>query len=107
MGREPTGDLPTVSVVVPVYNAEAYLRECLDSVVAQTYPRMEILVVDDASTDGSASIAREFGDGIRLVRRDVNLGQFANVEDGIRRARGEYVCVFHADDIYHPEIVEP
>lgn len=97
---------PLVSVVVPVFNGDRYLRESLDSIVAQTYPEMEVIVADDASTDRSAEIAESYGDPVTVVRRRENLGQFPNVEDAVDRARGDFVCVFHADDVYHPEIVE-
>lgn len=97
---------PLVSVVVPVYNAASYLRESLDSIVAQTYPELEVIVADDASSDGSAEIAESYGDPVTVLRRERNLGQFPNIEDAIRRVRGDFVCVFHADDIYHPQIVE-
>jgi glycosyltransferase involved in cell wall biosynthesis len=97
---------PLVSVVVPVYNAEEYLAECLDSIVAQTYPNLEVIVADDASTDGSAEIAESYGAPVRVLRRDENLGQFPNLEDALGRVQGEFVCVFHADDVYHPDIVE-
>lgn len=102
----PGEDPPLVSVVVPVYNAERYLRQSLDSIAAQTYPNFEVVVADDASTDRSPEIAEDYAEDVRIVRRDGNLGQFPNVADGIRRARGDFVCVFHADDVYHPEILE-
>lgn len=97
---------PLVSIVVPVYNAEEYLEESLRSIVGQTYPRTEVFVADDASSDGSLSVARTFGDSVRILPREENLGQFENVADAIRRAEGDFVCVFHADDVYHSEIVE-
>lgn len=97
---------PLVSVVVPVHNAARYLRESLDSIVAQSYPNLEVLVADDASSDGSAEIAESYDDCVRVLRREENLGQFSNVEDALGKTRGEYVCVYHADDVYHPEIVQ-
>lgn len=96
---------PLVSVVVPVYNGERFLRPCLDSIVAQSYPSVEILVMDDASTDRSSDIIVSYGSKLRHYRQPVNRGQFANVNDGIEMARGDYIAVYHADDIYHPEIV--
>jgi glycosyltransferase involved in cell wall biosynthesis len=97
---------PLVSVIVPVFNGERYLRESLDSLLAQTYPRFEILVMDDASTDSTADILASYKDRITTHRQPRNGGQFTNVNDGILRARGEYVAVYHADDIYEPTIVE-
>ncbi len=97
---------PLVSVVVPVYNGESYLKQSLDSIVAQTYQNIEILVMDDASTDTTPAIIESYGDRVAHHRNDTNLGQFGNVNKGIGMANGEFVCVYHADDIYKPEIVE-
>jgi glycosyltransferase involved in cell wall biosynthesis len=97
---------PLVSIIVPAFNAERYLRPSLDSIVAQTFPSREIIVMDDASSDSTPDIVREYGDSIRLVSQPSNRGQFANVNDGIALARGRYIAVYHADDIYSPTIVE-
>lgn len=97
---------PLVSVVVPVYNAASYLRETLDSIVAQSYPNLEVLVADDASTDGSVEIAESYGDPVEVIRRERNLGAFPNAYEAMVDAEGAFVCFFNADDIYHPEIVE-
>jgi glycosyltransferase involved in cell wall biosynthesis len=88
-----------------VFNGERYLRESLDSIVAQTYPDIEILVMDDASTDGTPEIIASYGDRVTCFRQPRNRGQFENVNDGIARARGEYIAVYHSDDVYEPEIV--
>ena len=61
----PRSDSPQVSVVIPVYNGERYLAEAIQSVVGQTYRDFELIVVDDGSTDGSALMARSFGDAVR------------------------------------------
>jgi glycosyltransferase involved in cell wall biosynthesis len=95
-----------VSIVVPVFNGERYLKESLDSILAQTYAPMEIIVMDDGSADGTARIAQSYGSRITYYRQPKNLGQFENVNSGIARARGELVGVFHADDVYLPDIVE-
>jgi GT2 family glycosyltransferase len=95
-----------VTVVVPVYNGAAYLRPALDSIVGQRYRPLEIIVLDDASTDETPSIAGSFGDRVRVIRQARNLGQFANVNAGIALARGEFVAVFHADDLYDADILE-
>ena len=97
-----------VSIVVPVFDGEAYLRESLESIVSQTHPRLEVIVMDDASTDGSAAIAAEVAhadDRVRVHSQPANVGQFANVNAGIELARGEFVAVYHADDVYEREIV--
>lgn len=96
-----------VSVVVPVYNGERFLRQSLDSILSQTYPHLELLVIDDASTDSTAEIVRSYADPrLRYERQLANRGIFANVNDGIALTRGELVAVYHADDVYHPSIVE-
>lgn len=97
---------PKVSIVVPVFNGARHLRECLDSLLAQTWKDKEIIVMDDASSDATAAIAAEFGDAIVYHRQGENRGQFANVEDGLHIARGEYIAVYHADDVYDTEIVQ-
>jgi hypothetical protein len=101
----PPTELPLVSVVIPAFNAERFLRLSLDSIVGQTYPNREILLMDDASTDSTGEIAQSYGDAIIYYRQPRNRGQFPNVDDGIARASGKYIAVYHADDIYHPEIL--
>jgi glycosyltransferase involved in cell wall biosynthesis len=96
----------SVSVVIPVHNGARWLRASLDSILAQTYPILEIIVMDDASDDGSAEIASSYGKEVRIHRQPTVRGQFDNVNDGITQAVGDYVCVFHADDVYAPTIVE-
>ncbi|MDQ3685332.1 MAG: glycosyltransferase, partial [Acidobacteriota bacterium] len=98
--------LPLVSIIVPVFNGEKYVRESLDSIVGQTYPHLEILVMDDASTDATPGIIAGYGDRVTSYRQPRNRGQFQNVNDGIGMARGEYIAVYHADDVYEPRIVE-
>lgn len=94
-----------VSVVVPAFNAERYLGECLESILGQSYPNLEVIVMDDASTDGTAEVARSFGARIRYHRQNANRGIYRNADDGIALAGGEFVAVYHADDVYLPEIV--
>ena len=76
-----------------------------NSIVAQTHPLHEIIVMDNASDDDSGAIAQTYDD-VRVVRQPARRKLFDNVNDGIKLASGEYVCVFHADDIYAPTIVE-
>jgi glycosyltransferase involved in cell wall biosynthesis len=98
--------MPLVSVVMPTYNGARYLREALDSVLQQTYPNIEILLLDDASTDETPAIAAEYEGRIRYVRQPANLGIYDNVNAGIVRARGEFIATYHADDVYLPTMVE-
>jgi glycosyltransferase involved in cell wall biosynthesis len=106
--EERTGGVPVplVSIVVPVWNGERYLRESLDSILAQTYPRIEVIAVDDASTDSTPAILASYGDRIRVLRQERTRGIYGNANDGIALAHGELVGVFHADDVYLPEMVE-
>lgn len=98
---------PLVSVVIGTYNRERYIRGTLDSVFAQTYPKIEVIVVDDASTDGVVDIVREYGDRVRLVVRDVNSGLPAVPRNqGLRLAQGKYVAFLDSDDIWMPEKLE-
>ena len=98
-------DEPSVSVIVPVYNAEAYLRRCLDSVLAQTYPPCEVILVDDGSTDGSAEICREYAekDGRFLLLQKENGGASSARNAGLDRARGKYVYFLDSDDELVPD----
>lgn len=98
--------LPLVSIIVPVYNGEKYVRESLDSILAQTYPRTEVLVMDDASTDRTPAILQSYRDQVRVIRQPQNRGIYANANDGIAMARGQHIAVYHADDVYLPTIVE-
>jgi len=91
-----------VSVVIPCYNQERYLGEALQSVFAQTYPRMEIIVVDDGSDDATASIARGFGDRIRFMQQQ-NKGASAARNLALSASSGEYVQFLDGDDKIEPD----
>jgi glycosyltransferase involved in cell wall biosynthesis len=97
---------PLVSIIVPVYNGERFLRASLDSILAQTYPRLEVLVMDDASTDETSSILASYGNRIRVIRQPKNRGIYANMNDGIAQVTGDYIAIYHADDLYYPNMVE-
>jgi glycosyltransferase involved in cell wall biosynthesis len=101
-----SAETPLVTVVVPVLNGQDHLRTALDSLLAQTYPAIELLLVDDGSTDDTPAIARSYGDRLRYVRQTETLGIYASANTGIAEARGALVGVFHADDVYLPELVE-
>ena len=99
---------PLVSVVVPIYNAEKYLSRCLDSIVAQTYKNIEIILVDDGSTDSSHQIAKSYtakDTRIRLVRQK-NAKQSAARNHGMRLATGEYISFIDDDDEIAPDFIE-
>ena len=91
---------PKVSVIVPVHNVEKYLRQCLDSLVTQTLQDIEIIVVDDGSTDGSGAIAREYARRYSNVRSsfDRTAAFLPRATPASAQARGEYVGCLDADD---------
>lgn len=94
---------PKVTVLMPVYNAETFLREAIDSILAQTLTDFELLVIDDGSADGSADVVRSYGDArIRLVSNEQNLKLTATLNRGLDMARGEYVARMDADDVSLP-----
>lgn len=98
---------PLVSIVVPAYNAERFLADALASVCAQSHTAIEVIVCDDASTDATPEIARNTGDGrVRYLRNDKTLGGYGAMNRGVRESRGEYVAIYHADDLYDARIVE-
>jgi glycosyltransferase involved in cell wall biosynthesis len=99
---------PLITIVVPCYNYAEYLEECLRSVVAQTYPHWEAVVVDDASTQGDvAAVVARIGDArIRLVRHAQNQGLAAARNTGIRAGQGELVLPLDADDKLAPAYLE-
>lgn len=90
---------PKVSVCIPVYNGEKYLRECIESVLSQTFTEFELVIVNDASTDSSKQLVQAYRDPrIRYHENDANLGLVGNWNRCLQLSRGEYVCVFHQDD---------
>lgn len=94
---------PRVTVFVPVWNRAHVLGETLASVLAQSYADFELLVLDDGSSDGSAEVARAFGDPrIRLVVHERNLGIPATRNHGLQLARGEYLAIVDSDDVSLP-----
>ncbi|PWG61714.1 glycosyltransferase family 2 protein [Spiribacter halobius] len=97
----PQPDAPLVSVVVPAYNAAWCLARAVDSVLAQDYRPIEVLVVDDGSTDATAAIAEGYGDPVRLIRKP-NGGLSSARNAGIAEAKGELIAFLDADDWWLP-----
>jgi glycosyltransferase involved in cell wall biosynthesis len=89
--------MPLISVLIAVYNGEAFIARAVDSALAQDFPNFEVIVVDDGSTDSTGLILRGYGDKIRSLRQD-NHGQPAALNRGAAIARGEYVAFLDADD---------
>jgi len=97
-----------VSIVVPVYNMERYLHHCLDSLIAQTYPFVEILLIDDGSTDSSGTICDQYATNfpqITVYHRE-NGGVSSARNFGIQMAKGDYLIFVDADDCIHRQMVE-
>ncbi len=97
---------PKVSVVMATYNGEKFLQRQLDSIVAQTYPNIEIIITDDCSTDATAALLQHYADGhsnITLVRNEKNIGYIKNFEKAIMLATADYIALSDQDDIWHPE----
>ena len=103
---------PTVTVITIFLDAEAFLEEAIESVLAQTYDPWELLLVDDGSTDGSTEIAREYArlypEKIRYLDHDnhANLGKSTSRNRGIRNAKGQYIAFLDADDVFLPQKLE-
>ena len=105
---KPNGTMPAVSIVIPVYNIGKYLEKCLDSVVAQTFPDIEIIVVNDGSTDNSPEIIARYADkDSRIVVIDKsNEGLAYARKSGIEAARGTYIYHLDGDDYLELDAIE-
>lgn len=100
---------PLISIIVPVYNVEPCLEKCLDSLLAQTYPNLETIIVDDASTDCSGQICDAYADRdarMQVIHFSVNQGVSAARNEGISRANGKYVTFVDSDDFADPGLLE-
>jgi glycosyltransferase involved in cell wall biosynthesis len=99
-----TSTTPCITVLMPVYNADRYLREAMDSILNQTFGDFEFLIIDDGSTDSSAAIVQSYSDPrIRFVRNEKNLGITATLNKGIHLASCELIARMDADDISYPD----
>lgn len=96
--------LPLVSVITPLYNAEKYIAQTIESVLSQTYPQWEMLVVDNCSSDASKDIVKSFNDPrIKLIELEYNSGGPARPRNiGMEHAQGEYIAFLDSDDIWMP-----
>jgi len=93
--------MPLVSVVIPVYISERFLRESLESVFAQTFQDYEVVCVDDGSTDGSCALLKQYGARVRVIQQ-ANAGQSAARNAGVQEATGAFVAFLDQDDRWYP-----
>lgn len=96
--------MPRVSVIVPAYNAAAHVGRAVDSVLAQTWPDLELLVVDDGSSDATLDVLAGYGTRLRVLRQ-ANAGPAAARNHGLREAQGDYVAFLDADDYWEADKV--
>ena len=100
--------MPTISVIVPVYRVESYLRPCVDGILAQTYPDFELILIDDGSPDRCGEICDEYAamdSRVRVIHQSNN-GLSAARNAGLDIMRGEYVAFVDSDDCVHPKYLE-
>lgn len=100
--------MPTISVIVPVYNAQKHIHRCVDSILAQTFTDFELILVDDGSPDNCGAICDEYAakdSRIRVIHQE-NQGQAAARNHAVAVACGEWVCFVDSDDMIHPQMLE-
>lgn len=95
---------PLISVVVPVYNGEMYVKSCLENILGQSYKSLEVIVVDDGSEDASPEIAKNYP--VRLIKHEKNRGLSAARNTGIDAAKGDYIHFLDVDDTVNEEYYE-
>src|SRR2546427_6476527 len=91
-----------ISCIIPAFNGARYLREAVESILAQTYRPIEVIVVDDGSTDNTAEVVRNYRDQVRRVWQP-NGGPSAARNQGVSAAQGAFVAFLDQDDVWHPE----
>jgi len=94
-----------VSIIIPVYNAEKYLRECIESTLEQTYQKIEVIAINDGSKDNSLKILEEFSDKIKVISKP-NGGTASALNVGIKNMQGEWFKWLSADDVLYPNAIE-
>ncbi|MCR5137635.1 MAG: glycosyltransferase [Oscillospiraceae bacterium] len=100
----PAGREPLVSVIMPAYNAEAYVSEAVSSILNQSWQNFELIIVDNASTDATCDVIRRFSDPrIRFLKNDRNIGVAGSTNRAVGVSRGEYLALMDADDVSLPD----
>ena len=100
--------MPKISVIIPCYNVEKCLEECLDSVLKQTFNDFEVICVEDCSTDNTLDILQKYKNklSIHVVHNDANKGQAESRNIGLKLAKGDYIYFLDSDDIITPNCLE-
>lgn len=97
---------PKFSIVIPAYNGEKFLKQAIESALSQTRLADEVIVVDDASSDGTAEIAKSYNEKIKYYFNDKSTGFVDAWNRAISKATSDYVTILHQDDLLHPEYIE-
>lgn len=98
---------PTITVIMPIYNCDLYVKEAIDSILNQTFSDFEFIIIDDASTDNTVSIVKKYNDlRIKLIEKEKNSGYTNSLNYGLSIAKGEYIARMDGDDISFPERFE-
>jgi glycosyltransferase involved in cell wall biosynthesis len=97
--------LQATSAIIPTYNRARYLAEAIDSVLNQTLPPLEVIVVDDGSADSTREVLRSFGDSIQVIHK-ANGGKASALNVGLKKAQGEFIWIFDDDDVASPDCLE-
>jgi len=95
-----------VSIVLPTHNGSRYIRQSIESCLSQTHKNIELIVVDDGSTDNTPEIVRSYGGRLICIKHDTNLGLPTALNSGFARSTGEYLTWTSDDNYYHPEAIE-
>jgi teichuronic acid biosynthesis glycosyltransferase TuaG len=96
-----------VSIITPSYNSAKFIKQCIESVIAQTYTNWEMLIVDDYSDDNSLQILKKYNDKrIQLIELDKNVGASESRNVAIRKAKGKYIAFLDSDDLWEPQKLE-
>ena len=97
-----------VSIVMPSYNTDGYIKESIESVLYQSYPYWELIIVDDCSTDNTDEIIKPYltDDRIRYLKNEKNSGAAVSRNYALREAKGKWVAFLDSDDLWHPEKLE-
>ncbi|MGB2651414.1 MAG: glycosyltransferase family 2 protein [Candidatus Omnitrophota bacterium] len=104
--RDKMDDRPMVSVITPVYNGELYLAKCIESILAQTLPDFEYIIIDDGSSDGTWAVMEQYAGKdprIVLIKNERNMGQASSMNIGIKNAKTGYIAVMDSDDMSKPD----